>query len=250
MGFFDTISNLAAKGYGSVDKNVFQGALPGGAQLNPKIEGTILAAQEAVPAILQGAYGLGDRTDTNVNPRIAQAVIQAEENAKKRGAPSVAYEDYDASTPGGFAAKHTFGRVGYGEFKRDGQGQVIGINQRYDTDKTPQQIGQEIFQKAPLYKAAEGLLAMTQGGGMTTHNIDFAQKPSAQEPAPTRKAAQADITVASTAEPGPSMNYAVQAGDTLSAIARERGMSVQEIANINNISDVNQIGIGQQLRFK
>ena len=86
---------------------------------------------------------------------------------------------------------------------------------------------------------------MTQGGGLTTHNVDF----TGNSPKP-RLAGQADITVASTAEPGPSMNYAVQAGDTLSAIARERGMSVNDIATLNNISNVNQIGVGQQIRFK
>ena len=244
MGFLNTLTNLAAKGYGAVDKNHFHGLLPGGAQVNPKIGGTILAAQEAVPAIAQGALGLGNRTDTSVDPRIAQGLIQAEQNAKKRGAPSVAYEDYDTSTSGGFAAKHTFGRVGYDEMQRDGQGKVTGITQSYDTDKTPQQIGQEIRQGAPFYKAAEGLLAMSQGGGMTTHNVDFGGAPK------PRLAGQADITVGNTAEPGPSMNYAVKAGDTLSAIARERGMSVNDIATLNNISNVDQIGVGQQLRFK
>lgn len=52
-----------------------------------------------------------------------------------------------------------------------------------------------------------------------------------------------------TAAPTPG-SYAIQAGDTLSAIARQRGVSVDEIANINNISNVNQIAVGQQLRFK
>ena len=44
-------------------------------------------------------------------------------------------------------------------------------------------------------------------------------------------------------------SYSVQAGDTLSAIARQRGLSVEHITNINNISNANQIGVGQQLRF-
>ena len=244
MGWLKGLADGYARAYGAVDKNVFQGVLPGGAQVNPKIGGTILAAQEAIPAIAQGAYGLGGRTDTSVDPRIAQGVIQAEANAKRRGAPSIAYEDYDTSTSGGYAAKHTFGRVGYDELKRDGQGNVTGITQRYDTDKTPQQISQEIKQGAPAYKAAEGLLAMTQGGGMTTHDVNFGQ----QKP-PTRKAAQADITVGNTAEPGPATSYAVQAGDTLSAIARQRGVSVDHIANINKISNVDQIAVGQQLKF-
>jgi LysM repeat protein len=258
MSWLKGITDSAARAYGAVDKNVFQGVLPGGAQVNPVIGGTVLAAQEAVPAIIQGGLGLGSRKDTSVDPRIAQAVIEAEANAKKRGAPSIAYEDYNDSTSGGFAAKHTFGRVGYNELKRDAQGNVTGIVQSYDTNKTPQQIAQEMQQGAPAYKAAEGLLAMTQGGGMTTHDVNFGQQQPAAKPnyAPnspmttkSRKAGDADITVGNTAEPGPATSYAVQAGDTLSAIARQRGVSVEHIANINNISNVDQIGIGQQLKF-
>lgn len=94
-------------------------------------------------------------------------------------------------------------------------------------------------------------LAYITGAGSKGFNIggNFTRG-DAPPAAPKRKAAQADITVANTAEPGPSMNYAVKAGDTLSAIARERGMSVNDIAKLNNISDINQIGVGQQLRFK
>ena len=245
MGFFNALTDLAAKGYGAIDKNVAYGLLPGGAALNPKIGGTVLAAQEAVPAIINGGLGLGARTDTSINPRIARGLIEAEANAKKRGAPSVAYEDYNMNTAGGYAAKHTFGRVGYDELKRDGSGAVTGITQAYDTNKTAPEIQQEIATGGPFYKRAEQALAMTQGGGLTTHNVDF----TGNSPKP-RLAGQADITVASTAEPGPSMNYAVRAGDTLSAIARERGMSVNDIATLNNISDINKIGVGQQLRFK
>ena len=66
MGFFGGLS----RAYGQFDKNVMGGLLPGGAQIAPQISGTVLAAQEAVPAIVQGALGLGDRTDRSINPRI------------------------------------------------------------------------------------------------------------------------------------------------------------------------------------
>lgn len=46
-----------------------------------------------------------------------------------------------------------------------------------------------------------------------------------------------------------SDSYAVQAGDTLTDIARGRGMSVADIAKLNGIADINQIGVGQSLRF-
>jgi len=92
-------------------------------------------------------------------------------------------------------------------------------------------------------------LAFVTGAGSKGFNIGGNFTKGDAAPAPTRKAAQADITVNNTAEPGPATSYAVQAGDTLSAIARQRGVSVEHIANINNISNVNQIGVGQNLKF-
>ena len=46
-----------------------------------------------------------------------------------------------------------------------------------------------------------------------------------------------------------SASYAVQAGDTLTSIARKRGVSIAEIAKKNNIQNMDQIGIGQKLTF-
>ena len=42
-------------------------------------------------------------------------------------------------------------------------------------------------------------------------------------------------------------NYTVQAGDTLTKIAKEHGTSVSELAKQNGITDVNKIEIGQEL---
>lgn len=44
--------------------------------------------------------------------------------------------------------------------------------------------------------------------------------------------------------------YTVQYGDTLSSIARRAGMSVKEIAQLNNIADINKIKAGQVLNFQ
>ena len=43
--------------------------------------------------------------------------------------------------------------------------------------------------------------------------------------------------------------YSVKSGDTLSAIARSKGTTVDALAKLNGIKDVNRIGVGQQLRF-
>ena len=239
MNFFSGLQ----RAYGQFDKNVAGGLLPGGAQINPKLSGTVLAAQEAVPAILQGTLGLGDRTDKSVHPRIQQGLIQAEANAKRRGAPSVAYEDYDTSTGGGYAAKHTFGRVGFNEFKRDNNGNVTGIVQQYDTDKSANELSQEIQKGGPLYKYAERALANSMPGGITTHNVDFAS-PTASRPAGTAITGNPALNNA-----GPATSYAVQAGDTLTSIAAANNTTVADLAKLNNIQDVNMIGVGQKLRF-
>ncbi len=44
-------------------------------------------------------------------------------------------------------------------------------------------------------------------------------------------------------------NYTVQAGDTLSKIAKAHGTTVSELAKQNGITDINKIEIGQELSF-
>tara|TARA_R110000764_G_scaffold10423_3_gene31929 strand:+ start:5232 stop:12881 length:7650 start_codon:yes stop_codon:yes gene_type:complete len=44
--------------------------------------------------------------------------------------------------------------------------------------------------------------------------------------------------------------YVIKAGDTLSKIAKDEGMTVSEIAKLNNIKDVNKIFAGQALTFE
>ncbi len=177
MGFFDGLS----RGYGQVDKNIFKGILPGGAQVHPKIGGTILAAQEAIPAITQGALHLGARTDRHVDSRMSDALIEAEATARARGSDVTEYKDYP-NTPGGFGAKHTFGDVAMSSFKRDDTGKVIGLKpHKYDTNKSVKELQEEIRAGGPFYKPAELALAATQGGGMTSHDLNFAtqSKPTA-----------------------------------------------------------------------
>jgi len=50
-----------------------------------------------------------------------------------------------------------------------------------------------------------------------------------------------------TPQPGTQVRYTVKSGDTLSAIARKYGVTVTQIANANNITNVNLIRVGQVL---
>ena len=234
--------------YGSLDKSL-GGILPGGAERTDTVkkfmaapEAVMITAQEAVPAVIGGALGF-DRSDTNINPKLQEALMQTAEKAKRDGRSKFGYTDYDSTTPGGLAARLTMGDVAMGEVTFDDKGNAIGMTQKFDTNKTPMEALSEfnILNPKTYYKPAEAALAAVQDRGLTTHNIDFVT------PQP-RMAGAADITVDNTAVPGPATNYAVQAGDTLSSIAADRGTTVAELISRNNITNPDLIQIGQMIR--
>lgn len=262
------ILNAFKRGYGQLDKNYALGLLPGGAERTNSVkkimaapEAVMITAQEAVPAIVGGALGI-DRSDTNINPKLKQALIKTAEQAKKEGRSQFGYMDYDSTTPGGLAARLTMGDVSMDEVTFDDKGNLIGMTQKFDTNKTPMEALSEFnpLNLKTYYKPAEAALAAVQDRGLTTHNIDFRSPqtgaPSASDmmsgiltPLPTRMAGEVDITVNSAATPGPATNYAVQAGDTLSSIAKANNMSVDELARKNNITNPNLISVGQTINF-
>ncbi|MBX9809503.1 LysM peptidoglycan-binding domain-containing protein, partial [Candidatus Gracilibacteria bacterium] len=58
-------------------------------------------------------------------------------------------------------------------------------------------------------------------------------------------------SVATTSELAPKITeYTVQFGDTLSRIAKESGMTITELALLNNIGDMNKIKVGQVIKFR
>ena len=233
--------------YRSLDKNL-GGILPGGAERTDTVkkfmaapEAVVITAQEAVPAIVGGALGV-DRSDTKINPKLKEALLQTAEKAKQEGRTEFGYSDYDSTTPGGLAARLTMGDVSINEVAFDDKGNAISMTQKFDTNKTPMEaLGEfNILNPKTYYKPAEAALAAVQDNGLTTHNIDFQS--------PNRMAGDVDITVSSTAVPGPATNYAVQAGDTLSSIASDRGTTVAELIKRNKIANPDLIQIGQIIK--
>lgn len=114
---------------------------------------------------------------------------------------------------------------------KDAEGNNIGLG------------GRAVSAVSAYHKAYENMgltNARPYGNEVTIGNVNGAQQVQPQ--------AQQSVPLPSQSNPSPE-SYSVQAGDTLSAIARQRGVSVDHIANINNISNVNQIGVGQQLKF-
>ena len=188
-----------------------------------------MAAQEAGPALLGGLLHK-DRTDTNVNPAINDALLQARENA---GGETVKYEHYP-NTAGGAAGKLVYGTVAPDEFKYT-NGIPTGVVQKYDTDKTPLQALSETFVSPDLkpqfkpWKPAEALLSAVQGRGLTTHDVSFNENTPKQAPA--------------------ASNYTVKSGDTLTDIAASTGVSIADLMAKNKIANANLINVGQTINY-
>jgi len=208
-----------------------------------KLQAVGMAADEAYPAIFSGIMGQS-RTDKQIPDAMEKGVIDAYNRAKAEGADYVDYKHY-GSDAGGLSARLTTGKMGFDEFKKDDQGNVIGFTQRYDTDKTPLAALSEfnIFKPRTYYKPAEALLALSQKGGVTNHDIDFRNQPvaAAAAPQPVAQTSQTDI------EANPF--YTVKSGDTLTSVAKQTGTSLRELMSKNNIKDANIISIGQKINY-
>jgi len=136
----------------------------------------------------------------------------------------IVQDDYDTNR----GVRWHLGRAYSG---KDAEGNDLGIGDRL------------IGGISAIHKTAEKLgltNARPYGTEVVIGNINGAQ--------PTRMAGDADITVGNTATPGPATNYAVQAGDTLTSIAADRGTTVAELVRRNNIANPDLIQIGQMIR--
>lgn len=76
-------------------------------------------------------------------------------------------------------------------------------------------------------------------------NDVYAQRANLFETAPVPETPQLDATPVRPKE----QDYSVEAGDTLYSIAKDRGISVEELARANDIDDISLIQIGQKLRI-
>lgn len=74
--------------------------------------------------------------------------------------------------------------------------------------------------------------------------------PAPKAPAPAPKPTQAPVAQPPATPPAPSaQEYEIKKGDTLGAIAKRTGRSVEAIAKENKIADPNKISAGQKIRI-
>lgn len=100
------------------------------------------------------------------------------------------------------------------------------------------------------YHTGIGGRGMEIGGRFTRPEASRPER-STNAPAP---GAPPVILTANAPAPQPAVDsressYVIKSGDTLSAIARSKGTTVDALVKLNGIGDVNMINIGQQLRF-
>ncbi len=97
--------------------------------------------------------------------------------------------------------------------------------------------------------APEGAAGVpTDGPEPAMAGIQVTSQDSVVPPSPTTASTVATTTTTvPTTAPGPAGTYVVQAGDTLSVIAEQFGLTVEAISAANGITDVNTIQPGQEL---
>ena len=286
MNIFDSIKDAAVSAYGNADKTMFRGYLPGGAsreasQNVPQVpfspgdiaDKGLIPIPTIIPEIEGGAKFVKSYAgDAGKIFRVEPAIIGRDEYLQDQvnrstiedGKTSYGLTDKGYKAPKGLREQLKRGIYGQtsGNVESDGSVTIVeGNNQPYDTNQ-PASFHKDNFDTAwknkdygaavmhKIYESYAGRqakgLTNTAPQGTSKQTLGYVSKP---QPAATRKAGEADITVEATAPPDPQMSYAVRAGDTLSAIARSKGTTVDALAKLNNISNVNQIGIGQQLRY-
>ena len=108
--------------------------------------------------------------------------------------------------------------------------------------------------------AAVAVALVASACGRSAPEGAFAEPDPAQEPSSAGIQATSDssvvppaatTTTTATTQPAPAMEsagtYVVEAGDTLSVIAEQFGVSTAALSEANNITDINNIQPGQEL---
>ena len=282
--FTEDAKQKVAKTYGAVDKHAFRGMLPGGASrkageatpqfpvspgqvmqsglipvvpLHTSMEGPMKFAKS-----IAGPLGM----PFNVTPALTgrKEKFQDEISRATRTGDTLSYGMTDAGyqAPSGLKEEAERGIYGQWNAKIKDNGDVVlreGIGegqQPYDTNRDADwhnEKADEAWEAGNYGNWAASKIFATYDklnkAGWTNNapqgtqeqvigNIDFENTISESQSRPTAPAES------------PAMQaYEVAVGDTLTAIAAKHGLSIDEIARKNNITNVNMLNVGQQLKL-
>lgn len=87
-------------------------------------------------------------------------------------------------------------------------------------------------------------LVLAAGCGRSGEGAEETSTTSTTEAVTTRPAAPSTSTTTTAPQ---QLTYVIQSGDSLSLIAQRFGISTEDLANFNAISDANAIQVGQEL---
>lgn len=240
-----------------------------------RMAGEALGQGDAMDAMDNAIRGVtGDRTKINPSSysgsgrtQLANSVDAAYERGAKpndAGFIPVGYSDYD-NKKGSLITGAMMAR------KNDDGSYEISPDERYDfnashaTDRESYKknldtaMGDAIKDRNPLgvianapdylnYYTGAGGRGMNIGGKFERPDQPATKPEASPKPNYTPNSPMTTKSTAPASVPA-AASYSVQAGDTLTSIARKRGVSIAEIAKKNNIQNIDQLGIGQKLNF-
>lgn len=289
LNAFQKFTDDVSRAYGAVDKHAFRGILPGGASREaaekvdqiPATPGHIMQSG-LIPVVplhtsiegpakfiksMAGPAGM----PFNVTPALTgrKEKFQDEISRATRTGDTLSYGTNDPGykAPSGLKEETERGIYGQWNAKIKDNGDVVlreGIGegqQPYDTNRDADWhnkqadkaweakdygnwAGSKIFATYDKLNKAGWTNNAPQGTQeQIIGKIDFENTISEPQSRPTTPT-QETTDVSKLAK-----SYEIQQGDTLTAIAKEFGLSIDDIAKKNNISNVNNISVGQQLNF-
>ena len=284
MNIFNTLQNKTQELYGNVDRTMFRGYLPSGAsreasQNVPQVpfspgdiaDKGLIPVPTVIPEIEGGAKFVksfaGDagkifRVEPSFIGRDEYLQDQVNKSTIKDGTATYGVNDKGYVNPQGLSQQLKRGIYGQTTSKVEDDGTVTlteGKSQPYDTNRPPEfhknnfeaSMKKKDYGAAAMHKIYETYASRQQAGltntapqGTSKQVLGTISKPTIKVP---RKAAEADITVKGIAPADPAVSYAVRAGDTLTEIANNMGVSVSDLAKRNNIANANLISVGQTI---
>lgn len=194
---------------------------------------------DAASQFIKGFVGTGEQTGEDFKPQTVDVLRQAAMNALAEGRTNIDYEDYPDVAEGLTARELVSDSEARGGFMN-----VLDLISNNPVADAAYSVG------GATIKIKDGDVYLTDlydFSKISPGNVkDFygALRFAAGQFSPDDPN-KVEIKLGSEKE---LMGYEVKKGDTLSKIAKQMGYTVEELAQANNIKDVNKIKIGQRIK--